>query len=357
MSRLLFVVHGMGAHGANWCGDVLGTLNRAAARYEGFGEGDPFVTGAPAAHQVQVVPVGYDSVFDAWREELNGSVEALQAFFVGGRITFPEADGVLRWLHTAPDDERQFFWSHVVDVLLYRFTLKAGEVRVRVMQQIATVLRDAMQDGTVVEASVLAHSLGTSVAHDSLALLGTTPLEGSEAFMKPRLFKNVFMLANVSRILQSPTLGVYESVVRPASADPKGYVDAYFNVRHCLDPIPAVRPFEPSAWGSRYVSIDTLNHLKQFNVHDFCHYLDAPQVHVPLFNNLFGLVVRGAEKRAAEAQFESEAGLPCPEQVALFKKRIEAMIGLLRSGATPPQLLVAASQFLALVREVRDACN
>ncbi len=357
MARLLFVVHGMGCHDPDWCGGIVDTLNSAASRYAAFAGRTPFTRGDAGPDEVKIVQIRYDDVFDAWRASLDANTGALQQAVAAGQVVFPGAEALLGWLNTAPEDDRQFFWSHVVDVLLYRFTFKAGEVRARVMQQIATALTDAMQSGEAVEASVMAHSLGTSVAHDSLALLGTTPLDGSTAFMTPRLFKNLFMIANVSRVLQSPTLGVYETIVRPRTAAPDGYVDAYFNVRHRLDPFPAVAPFAPQAWGNRYVEIGGLDHLRQFNVHDFGHYLDAPRVHIPIFNNLFGVVVRSDERRAAEAVYDALPMPPCPEQVRQFKARVEQTIELLKTGVAPAQLLVAASQFLALAKEVQDACS
>lgn len=364
MARLLFAVHGMGEHDAGWAASVLDTLNAAALPFGFFdSRPPPFVFADPDAggldpgpDRVAVVPIGYDGVFETWRQQLGASVEELRAFVRAGEIGLPDAGSVLlNWLDTAPEDERRYFWSHGLDVLLYRYTRKAGEVRLRVVQQLAQALTRAQQGGRIVQASVVAHSLGTAVAHDSLAVLGTEPFGNppSRAFCQPRLFHSVWMLANVSRVLQSDR-DVYGGIVRPITAGTGAYTDAYVTVRHALDPIPAVLPFARDDWGDGYADL-RLHHVRDFNVHGFEHYLAAPQVHVPLLNNLFGGVIENGEYEAAVARDAAQTGPPCIEQVGQFVQRAGELVALFQNRSVV-ELAVALSQFLALSKRMRAAC-
>ncbi len=365
MSKLLFAIHGMGENAEGWAVPIRDTLNALAGQYEAFaGRPAPFALVGPDADlpalgpdTIALVPVRYDGVFDVWRQQLGASVDELRAFVGSGEIALPEGAGrLLDWLDTAPPDERHYFWAYALDVLLYRYTLKAGEVRVRVMQQIAGALGRAMAGGSAVQASVLAHSLGTAVAHDSLATLGTDPLGNppNGAFRVPRLFHSVWMMANVSRILQSDR-PVYQSIVCPVSARATGYTDLYVTARHALDPIPLVEPFAPEAWGSGFADL-RLTTVRDFNVHAFEHYLGAPQVHVPLLNNLFGMVVPEGEFDRAVQRDSGAAGPPCVEEVKEFVHRAAALVDLFRSRSVL-ELAIGASQFMALVARMRQACG
>lgn len=363
MARLLFAVHGMGEHGAPWAESVRDVLNTSATSYAFFdGKPPPFVLTESGADsfdlgpdRVALVPIDYDPVFETWRHQLGTSVDELHAFVQADDMAIPGAARLFDWLDTAPEGERAYFWSHALDVLLYRFTLKAGEVRVRVMQQIARALTTAMAGGAVAQASVLAHSLGTAVAHDSLSVLGTEPLGDppSHAFVKPRLFHSVFMLASVSRVLQSDR-DVYAGVVKPLTAGPDACADAFVSVRHTLDPIPVVRAFAPHGWGGGFADL-RINHVRDFNVHAFEHYLGAPQVHVPLLNNQLGIVIGQEEYEAAVARDAEATGPPCVEQVTDFVQRARDLVELFRDRSVV-ELAIGASQFLALARRMREAC-
>src|SRR6185295_15808904 len=121
------------------------------------------------------VPISYDGVFTQYLEKWAESSAELEAFATLHGVALPQ---FFKWLSLASKTEKNFFWSHVVDVLLYRlFQIVTAEVRLRIRLDIAKELTAQMDGGNVVDASVLAHSLGASVAHDSLALLATQPIK------------------------------------------------------------------------------------------------------------------------------------------------------------------------------------
>jgi hypothetical protein len=353
MSKLLFLFHGMGVHGADWAGPVKAKLDEVAGRYTEFQAGRE-----PLSARVQLVSVTYDDVFQNLLDQWNKSATALGDYVVRNGIP---VNTLVSWLQGASQTENNFFWSHVVDVLLYRFfTIKTSEVRARVLNQVVDKLTSEMQGGNPVEASVLAHSLGTSVAHDSLAYLGSTPINGSAAFLAKNFrFSNIFMVANVGRILEtSPP--VYQSVVRPLSADAGGgaYCDRYYNFRHVFDPFPAVRAFKPAGWGGDYRCVEEIRHFHEFNVHDYLHYLDHPAVHIPIIKGLLGPLIDNAETQKAIGDYP-EVAIPnrCLDRLQALRDQLRRQIALIESSKDPQTLIIAGTQMYAAAQEVADACG
>ncbi|MDO8667238.1 MAG: hypothetical protein Q7J79_11535 [Gemmatimonadales bacterium] len=350
MPKILFVVHGMGVHGSDWARPVRAKLVEAASRYQAFKNRPPL------DQQVEIVPITYDDVLTGILGQWQGSVDGLATFARDQAMTIPT---VLNWLNTAQGTEKDFFWTHVVDVLLYRFnSIATKQVRLKVMKAIAAKLAGAMQGGQLLEASVLTHGLGTSVVHDSLAILGSVPLDWSQAFIAGNFrFLNLFAVANVSRVLETDPQA-YTSVVHPDTVQPAtAYLTRYYNFRHTLDPIPAVRAFKPVNWGDDYRPTEGLDHIREFNVHGYEHYLDAPSVHVPIINGLLGPVITRQEKESAIAAYAAAPGLLCADQVREFAAAARRMIDLVGDSADPEQLIITACQFLALAKEARDACH
>jgi hypothetical protein len=236
-------------------------------------------------------------------------------------------------------------------------------VRLRVRLAIVEELTRAKEDGELDATSVLAHSLGTAVTHDALALLGSQPIDGprgpNTAFLAGNhTFANVFTCANVSRVLETSPK-VYESVVHPPTggAGP-AYVDAYYDFRHRLDPFPMVRPFAPVGWGGRYLLEARCEKVLDFNVHGLDHYLDDPRVHVPVLRAVVGRwAVSDAEWAAADAAYAARAEPPCPGALRDFRTAAGRIIALARAASDPEALVIAGSQFLAATKEARDACS
>ena len=172
------------------------------------------------------------------------------------------------------------------------------------------------------------------------------------------MFENLFMCANVSRVLETNPR-VYESVVHPVTGGTgEPYVNAYYNFRHALDPFPVVRSFAPVGWGDNYVAEERCEKVLQFNVHGLAHYLDDPRVHVPMLRALIGddAAVTESERTAAMAKYEAAQEPPCIGEVQTFRARVEKIIALARVGADPEALVIAGTQFLAAAREASDAC-
>lgn len=353
MVRVLVLLHGMGVHGADWSADAIADLSAAAASY---GLPDGFAA-EPTPDRVAVVPVTYDGRFTAWLGRWAGDARELARLVRREAIDVPI--GVVSWLETADETENRFLWSHVVDVLLYRFFSDVTrDVRVHVMRDVVRTWARALELDPGARVSVLAHSLGTSVAHDALGLLATDPPAGADGFLAgDRRLSHLFMVANVSRILETLPR-VYESALCPPSArGAAAYCGVYHDVRHELDPFPAPRAFLP-AWtpGRDFARIRT-SAVRGFDVHALAHYLRDPRVHVPLLRALFGFdaIDDDTARRRAEA-YDAAAGPPCARAVADFVAQARQRVRLIEGAGDVRALLSAGVGFLADVARAEARC-
>lgn len=371
MPRVLFLVHGMGVNAENWSASVKSKLNEVALRYPGFRREYP--TG-DMTDLVEVAEITYDGCFSQYVNEWDESLTALEEFVdlneVHAGAPLDDFSKVIDWLkNDAHPTEKSFFWSHAVDVLLYRFfPLVTDEVRVTVLDQMAARLARPNVQG-----SVLAHSLGTKVALDCLNILGTVPFASGESFLASNgyFFDAVFTVANVSAILGRVRPGdppLYQSIVHPLTTPSSvvsapGYCGGFFNYRHALDPFTAVKPFAPTNWGSDYVApaheFDDL--APDWNVHGFTHYLAHPAVHVPIINTMLARanpLVSDAELANAIANYQPPALPPCQAVVQRFITRIQELSLKLRTtGGDIGTFIIAAAQFYAAIQEAKDACR
>jgi len=208
-----------------------------------------------------------------------------------------------------------FFKTHAMDVLLYRFfSLLRHAVNVAVAEEF---LQNA---GSKFDTwSVIAHSLGTAVTHNTLHALYNTPdlVKGRDK-LSPEITrpKVLMMVANVSRVLQLPALKVFDSDVRPGPAVAHCLCDTYLNVRHKLDPFTMPQPFDPDPIWPDVTTSHTLavQHIRpehllisQANqVHDLEHYLRNPRVHAPLFRAILGTdLISDDEIRQKSIEFDA----------------------------------------------------
>jgi hypothetical protein len=241
MAHVLILVHGMGAHLEGWAEEIVEKLNTVARRYPAFrGPRPVFVLAADARdpritatgpQQIVVVPAGYDQGFRDLLAEWDTDANALLR---DRRGTVPPAlDASMRALQGASELERNFLWSHVVDVVLYKyFAEQTTQARLAVMETVARVL--ALPDTRV---SVMAHSLGTAVSHDALSLLANGTFPEFSSIRPPGIrLANYIAVANVSRILEQKQpldLDVYKSPVAPISVRGRdAYTERFLNFRH-----------------------------------------------------------------------------------------------------------------------------
>jgi hypothetical protein len=282
MPDLLFLVHGMGLHQPNWHEPMVAALKEQYERY-------PALAARPFDQRFKVVPVTYDdrlrSIVTGWQNDATAVGRA--ASEVDARVV----QDLTGWLRQAGDLTR-YEWTHAADVMLWRiYSSVHAAIETHVGRQIVDAL-EARQAGE--SWSVIGYSLGTSVAHDALHALWTDTIPdgsgtGFAADQERALV--IAQIANVSRVLQTRP-PVYQSAVKPGPASQKRGCRFFLTARHKLDPFTTPASFDPVAWPDanaekRGIFVRArIDHLHQWNVHAFEHYLAHPDVHIPLFRML-----------------------------------------------------------------------
>jgi hypothetical protein len=350
MTHVIALVHGMGVHGKNWSGTAVAALKAAARTYKL----DKQLSDSVTSNKVAIVPVSYDDRFTAHVNQWGKDSRQLAKFITHNAIDVPT--NLVSWLENADETENNFIWSHVVDVILYRFFNQVTtDVQVHVMDQIASIWEQALQEDIDAQFTIVAHSLGTSVVHDSLAKLATDPPPNAAGFLAgDARLASLFMVANVSRVLEThPT--VYDSCIAPPSVrGSKAYCARMWNVRHWLDPFPAPRPFKPAWGGGDFTQVET-RAVREFNTHDFDRYLDDPRLHIPILQSAFGdSAVANAD--AAIRKYDEAPGPSCAQALAEFVQDCTQRIELIRDTDDVKTLLAAGVHFLNDVDEVRTKC-
>jgi hypothetical protein len=318
----IFLVHGMGVYdGDTWAGEVKQVLVKAYNQY-------PRLAAIDFDAQFEIVMIHYDPIFQEIVSKWQADSKALTP--LAESVGAPLVASLVGWLQGAAKKDGNFIWTHAADVLLYRLSATVRErVKVHVAKQIVDGVSQQYDEHQRSLWSVVAHSLGSAVVHDSLDMLATGVVPGVpvNAF-DPTIEQAqvVAMVANTSRLLETVP-DAYLSAVQPGKAGQRGRDCLRFlNLRHFLDPFTIPQMFHPQEWPDaatvasgryRYVEIA---HVHQANVHDICHYLANPAAHIPLFQALAGdsMISKAEAKKALDA-FPQLGGLPV-EELAGIKK-------------------------------------
>jgi hypothetical protein len=361
MYQLLFLIHGMGAgprpaNDPNWWTGLLADLRTSAKPYA---HATDLVSSNPKAGQVLVVPLTYHEFFDDIRAKWTKDAGSEAAFVPLLRALLDNAganDASLRvpsWAQSAGD----FFWTHVLDVILYRYIADFTiPIRESVALQIAKAWHQADIDNderTVVH--FMAHSLGAGVLHDSIGVLASDPGFGTGT----RRIRTMHTSANVSALLANG-FPPYTSNDRPTSAPPApgGLTEAYYSFRHELDPIAAVHPFrgDQNGWPASGYRDSIPIDVKDWNVHGFTHYLDNPSVHFRLFERLWAGEDWASRREPAIQRYRASPGTPCPSAIAQVRTDLRAILAAPWPPANEIGLLELAARTMGALAAARSAC-
>lgn len=330
--HLLLFVHGMGKPDAHFYEAGLKVLKAAFMQYPLLKENFSF------DEQFEAMPIVYDNEFEQLRSRWRDDVDAIKdtlARDIDDRDADAKAsvDKQIEELHdlagSGPDN---FFNTAAMDVLLYRFfrTVRMN-VNIQVSNQIAQRIQGDGPD--LPDWSVLAHSLGTAVVHNTLnAMYSTSFPNGATLRVQDTRPDVVMMIANVSRVLQLPSVPVLCSRVKPGSVLSGRCCRVYLNARHRLDPFMKPKPFDPDAWpdpvffnNGQYQRLQPSHFVmdKLAGVHDLDHYLLNPRVHVPLFKSLLGDdFIPDGDFRKAKERFDAETA---SNNTADLRERLEKL--------------------------------
>jgi hypothetical protein len=296
--QAILLVHGMGKHAAP-------TQKKRGAFAQAFLDATSATLDQFAAHKgdslenhFDIHELNYDKWFDEMRTKMaqnaKDMAKALAAVNKVHGLNIPAefASTLTAWESRFGDDK--FFFTHWLDVIFYG-TLLGAKVRVDLALEITTLLGD-YGSGNV---HVVAHSLGTTVLHDTLQLLFRAESDPNDEIpdLDPddNRLASIWMFANVSRLANSVTrltdpLG---SVVKPGQG---GCTSAFVNVRHKLDPFTWLAQFNPknddswvpgNIYASRYANIETELVFKDDpDPHSFSRYVRDPRVWTMMFDFL-----------------------------------------------------------------------
>jgi hypothetical protein len=279
----------MGKFDAGWAGSLKQEIRKSFDAYQKL-------KASGIAGSFDFVELVYDDVFEEWRkmwkDDAAAAAAAMTKLGLDGGVA-----GKLVSLANAPTGD-SFFQTHVLDVVLYRYVRQIRE-------QVDETLRDrilghlnAFPQGQLPQWSAIAHSLGTSVLHNTLVGMFTQPVDQpgggvhlGDAYMPAFLF----MVANVSKVLWNLGGDFYAGPVKPHVAETMGMCWRYCNFRHLLDPVPAVDPFDPPGpWFPPHIDRKRVyadvelpkDDIQNLNVHGLLHYWSHPLVHVEIINTL-----------------------------------------------------------------------
>jgi len=282
--HVVFLIHGMGKHPAGWSEPITTFLKERYA----IGAGKPL-----REEVAQFVEITYDDVFSGWLNRWAKAGNDLAAF--------PEVASVAGFLDELNHDDP--LYTHLADVVL--FTL-FPQISREVITSVRTQMLSAFAGNRTAQFSILAHSLGTSVAQRTVATLDDEALGGS---YPPSLlsFANLIMVANVSRVLTLPHHdSLYDTLVRPSVGS---YCANYWSIRHALDVLTRPWPFHPppAGWAmepATYRDTEVKHYDQDPNVHDLLNHLKNPRVHLPLLARIAGLRMPAPDLEATIATYE-----------------------------------------------------
>ena len=282
MKPVVFLVHGMGRHEDGWHEGVMEKLDGivAANNYSYF-------TGRSVADVFEFVPLGYDGILSEAVGRVEDSAQLLQSLapFSSEVAEFGQ------WIENSSAGDKEFIWTHAMDVILYRLHTPTRQlIRTTIVEAMATKVDEVLRTSPLTPVSILAHSLGTAVAHDAAHLLGHQSWGGRPNPFGPNhwRFSVIAMLANVSRLLESD-IPVADSIVRPGAVDDgSSYCTAFLNYRHEYDPVPWLKSFATDGFEHGRTEDAVVTHFHEPNIHGWGHYLVNPQVHVRFLREALG---------------------------------------------------------------------
>jgi hypothetical protein len=324
----VFFVHGVGDDAKGWSKNLREEFKALFDSY-------PLPPGGKPFDEIFLTEeILYNDLFDLWRARAAQDAEAAIRELGGGGL--PQ-NAVTRLLEAgASAGGGGFLRTHALDVLQYRYLRLVSEsIRSAVEFQIMRKLPET-QFGTPVRWSIVAHSLGSSVVHDTLHEM-FSPGAGAQGSALFQPFA-VVMLANVSQLLHNENvlgqgIDAYSSFVKPNRETDQGACRYYLSAANKFDPIALAGDFKPPAnWLAdsakaqrRYRPLGIEAIPKNRQVHGFSEYLAHPGVHVPLFRILSGDPDRITDAQEDEAHAKYRAANPLPDVANAKRVAIEKL--------------------------------
>lgn len=308
----VYFIHGIGQHSKTWIDepDLKTTLRKKISDAWSFYQPKPGDIGEHIALQ----SISYDNVFTDLYEHWDNQAKALLNHLGTQSLSETKLSGFIETLQkpAAEVKSENAIYTHVLDLFWYRLS---GSIQGKIVAHCANqILSDIKQhqlkgDHTF---SIVAHSMGTSVAHKVLQDLYSE--EASRAELSSILkFRLLMQVSNTSLVLSSDRDRHYDTLVKPSRFANKGVCNYMVNVSHRLDPVSELVRFDPDieSWQDRdeirqqrYQDI-RISRLTDRDVHSIVHYFDNPKVQEAFFEKILDRSLPAAKKTEAWSAFEA----------------------------------------------------
>lgn len=280
---IVLVIHGMGTHEPGSVKEEIAKgLNEAAVN---FGLSDFDIN-----DKVEFFQFNYSVFLDEIRQR-----DADHASSIAEHLTLLQGHGLGENIVTklteffTDFDESDELYTHWMDVVYYGLMFWGEKIRVDFAKRINDVMIEAKRGSRDVH--IIAHSLGTAVAHDTLIKLFrkdvdiTSEVPGLD-IAKFRI-QSIWTVANVSRLLN-----LLNDIANPETSivngTEDGCCDCLFNVRNIFDPFTWPKQYnrDDNTKDYKLLEVDTVRNL---NTHDIKEYMAAPLVSESIFNYILGI--------------------------------------------------------------------
>jgi len=301
----------MGSHGEGWSKKAVTALGEAAAYHN-------IIDSAEKINEaVEFVEIRYNEIFDGIVKNWNTLASSLSD--MPGTIQ-PEVGKVTKWIAKNTKDDAGFATTHALDVAMYfLFKIVSRMVQLEVASQMMVKMAAHAKDADHRNV-VIAHSLGTAVANDAIHRIASTDwlsnrnkikeiaersqalgsnLTADEIIEQKTVFKSAFgpeqscfeaiyMIANVSPVLQQVDVDPAKGYCAPRYADSKDLdrfqTERFVNIGHVLDPVHIIGDFRAEkAWplsAANDAALDiTVKHFWDKDIHALDHYIINPRVY------------------------------------------------------------------------------
>lgn len=306
-----FLVHGMGSHGEGWSKKVVTALGEAAVHHD-------IIDSSEKIHEaVEFVEIRYNDIFEGIVNNWNTLASSLSD--MPGSLQ-QEVSSVTEWIAENTGSDAGFATTHALDVAMYFiFKIVSRMVQLEVASQMMVKLADHAEDANHRNV-VIAHSLGTAVANDAIHRLARTDwlsnptkikaiaerarslgsnltadkITAQKAVFKSAFgsgqscFEAIFMIANISPVLQRVGVVPAKGYCAPRFADPNNpdrfQAEQFINIGHVIDPVHIIGDFRAEkAWplsAANGITFDiSVKHFWDKDIHALDHYIINPKVY------------------------------------------------------------------------------
>lgn len=355
----ILCIHGIGKHGKDWVREPDDGGRSFADLLAGLWAEYPTTRKrGDFAEKVKLHSIRYDDeiekIFNSWKDYASDLKKSLD--------TSPVLHAEAAWFTQAMDEagkaqaKEDWGYTHLLDLLMFAGSMTLQQRLVaHTARQVMDIVK-SRQDGD--RFSVIAHSLGTAMAHKVIQALfneGVDTPQGGIRLEGNFKFENVTMIANTSYSLSRDKNGHYKGKVRPSLKAGEGCCYTWINVNHRLDPVGRFLPFDPDKdpdWldpmidGLGWHRDIELKRVSSKHVHSINHYFRDPAFHIPYIELTFDTTLDDDTRTKAMRKFLESTPEGAFKSIEAQLKTIEVS-----NSESYKDLFAAIAKFREIIRQ------